>query len=112
MAEEPKPVVEEKAEEEPEPEEEPEAEPSQEISLDLGGPSRPVATGNRGGEVEMTVEAAEPEPAVPLEPAAAPHADDPEFQVETHEEEEYQGPELEPYNPRLDLENYHSPRWT
>ena len=109
VAEEPKPVVEEKAEEEPEPEEEPEAEPSQEISLDLGGPSRPVATGNRGGEVEMTVEAAEPEPAVPLEPAAAPHADDPEFQVETHEEEEYQGPELEPYNPRLDLENYHFP---
>ena len=109
VAEEPKPVVEEKAEEEPEPEEEPEAEPSQEISLDLGGPSRPAATGNRGGEVEMTVEAAEPEPAVPLEPAAAPHADDPEFQVETHEEEEYQGPELEPYNPRLDLENYHFP---
>ena len=109
VAEEPKPVVEEKAEEEPEPEEEPEAEPSQEISLDLGGPSRPVATGNRGGEVEMTVEAAEPEPAVPLEPAEAPHADDPEFQVETHEEEEYQGPELEPYNPRLDLENYHFP---
>ena len=109
VAEEPKPVVEEKAEEEPEPEEEPEAEPSQEISLDLGGPLRPAATGNRGGEVEMTVEAAEPEPAVPLEPAAAPHADDPEFQVETHEEEEYQGPELEPYNPRLDLENYHFP---
>ena len=109
VAEEPKPVVEEKVEEEPEPEEEPEAEPSQEISLDLGGPSRPAATGNRGGEVEMTVEAAEPEPAVPLEPAAAPHADDPEFQVETHEEEEYQGPELEPYNPRLDLENYHFP---
>ena len=109
VAEEPKPVVEEKAEEEPEPEEEPEAEPSQEISLDLGDPSRPAATGNRGGEVEMTVEAAEPELAVPLEPAAAPHADDPEFQVETHEEEEYQGPELEPYNPRLDLENYHFP---
>ena len=109
VAEEPKPVVEEKAEEEPEPEEEPEAEPSQEISLDLGGSSRPAATGNRGGEVEMTVEAAEPEPAVPLEPAEAPHADDPEFQVETHEEEEYQGPELEPYNPRLDLENYHFP---
>lgn len=109
VAEEPKPVVEEKAEEEPEPEEEPEAELSQEISLDLGGSSRPAATGNRGGEVEMTVEAAEPEPAVPLEPAAAPHADDPEFQVETHEEEEYQGPELEPYNPRLDLENYHFP---
>ena len=109
VAEEPKPVVEEKAEEEPEPEEEPEAEPSQEISLDLGGPSRPVATGNRGGEVEMTVEAAEPDPAVPLESAEAPHADDPEFQVETREEEEYQGPELEPYNPRLDLENYHFP---
>lgn len=109
VAEEPMPVVEEKVEEEPEPAEEPEAEPSQEISLDLGGPLRPAATGNRGGEVEMTVEAAEPEPAVPLEPAAAPHADDPEFQVETHEEEEYQGPELEPYNPRLDLENYHFP---
>ncbi len=31
------------------------------------------------------------------------------FEIEANEDEEYTGPELEPYNPRLDLENYHFP---
>ena len=34
---------------------------------------------------------------------------EPGFEIETNEEEEYHGPELEPYNPTLDLENYHYP---
>ncbi|MBQ8866231.1 MAG: DNA translocase FtsK [Bacteroidaceae bacterium] len=32
-----------------------------------------------------------------------------EMEVETPEDEEYDGPQLEPYNPKLDLENYHYP---
>lgn len=35
--------------------------------------------------------------------------DEPDFEVEAGEEEEYVGKNLEPYNPRLDLENYHFP---
>lgn len=34
---------------------------------------------------------------------------EPGFEIEANEEEEYHGPELEPYNPTLDLENYHYP---
>ena len=34
---------------------------------------------------------------------------EPAFEIEKNEEEEYQGVEKEPYNPRLDLENYHYP---
>ena len=35
--------------------------------------------------------------------------EDIEMQVETPEDEEYNGPKLEPYNPKLDLENYRYP---
>lgn len=95
----------EEPEEEPEPEtEEPEAEASHEISLDLDDlPRTAPAPRTNGGDVAMTVETAEPEMAAP-DPAA-----EPAFEVEAREDEEYQGPELEPYNPRLDLENYHFP---
>ncbi|NDV60118.1 DNA translocase FtsK [Bacteroides sp. 519] len=34
---------------------------------------------------------------------------EPQFQIEANEDESYQGPELEPYNPKLDLENYRFP---
>lgn len=34
---------------------------------------------------------------------------EPEFKIETNDDDKYQGPELEPYNPTLDLENYHYP---
>lgn len=33
----------------------------------------------------------------------------PQFQIEANEDETYQGPETEPYNPKLDLENYKFP---
>ena len=103
VAEEPKPSVKGNAEGEAESEEGSEEKSSQEISLELDGPSHPAVAGSHRGEVEMTVEVAG------SEPVETPRADDPEFQVETHDEEEYQAPELEPYNPRLDLENYRFP---
>lgn len=34
---------------------------------------------------------------------------EPEFRIEAAEEDAYTGPEKEPYNPKLDLENYHFP---
>lgn len=34
---------------------------------------------------------------------------EPEFRIEAAEEDTYTGPEKEPYNPKLDLENYHFP---
>lgn len=95
----------EEPQEEPEPEaDEPEAEAPHEISLDLDDrPRTAPASRTDGGDVAMTVETPEPEMADTDTPA------EPAFEVETHEEEEYQGPEQEPYNPRLDLPNYHFP---
>ena len=58
--------------------------------------------------LELTIEQPEEEEmVVPVEPVAKVH--EPVFEVETHEEEEYNGPTKVPYNPRLDLENYHFP---
>ena len=98
---------EEKEEEQPV-EEEPEAEKdtSNEIMLDLDDvpPTKPAAS---SGEVQMTVEVADPEPVSPIQADEEP--DEPAFSIEANEDEEYRGKELEPYNPRLDLENYHFP---
>lgn len=79
------------------------------ITLDLGGSHPEERRQKRGDdEVTMTIETPEPEPAEPQRKAEA--AKEPGFEVEAGEdEEEYHGPELEPYNPRLDLENYHFP---
>ena len=54
------------------------------------------------GDVTMTFEQTAPDPVPPFRAASAeiePAADD----------ENYQGAETEPYNPKLDLENYHFP---
>ena len=104
----PKPV--EKGEPADKPEEEKtEDEPLNGMTLDLGAAARPREMPARAadGEVEMTVEA----PASDMEPPFRdnPAVREPAFEVETTEEEEYRGPEREPYNPRLDLENYHFP---
>ena len=79
------------------------------ITLDLGGSHPEERRQKRGDdEVTMTIETPEPEPAEPQHKAET--AKEPGFEVEAGEdEEEYHGPELEPYNPRLDLENYHFP---
>ena len=56
-------------------------------------------------DVGMIVEVPEPEPVEKADEGVR----EPGFEVEANEDEEYQGGELEPYNPRLDLENYHFP---
>lgn len=79
------------------------------IELDLDQPteqnsetvSRPLAD----HKVEMTVEVPKDEESE----TARPMSSDPSFVVETTEEEAYEPVEREPYNPRLDLENYHFP---
>ena len=82
---------------------------SAEITLELDPPSGADAPHTaRREEVTLTVEVAAPapetEPKVDEEPQG-----DPLFEVEPTEEEELVGQNLEPYNPRLDLENYHFP---
>ncbi|MCD8184211.1 MAG: DNA translocase FtsK [Bacteroides sp.] len=85
-------------------------EPMHEITLDLGGgakaPTAP-AKADDDDDVPMTFEAPSPESISSLQ--KQPEAKEPEFEVEMVEDEEYKGPEREPYNPRLDLENYRFP---
>ena len=79
-----------------------------EITLDLeGNDSRPKPARAGEGDVTMTFDTPIPDPLLPLR--EQPTEKEPAFQVESAEEEEYVGTEKEPYNPRLDLENYHYP---
>ena len=64
------------------------------------------------GDLEMTIES----PVTESTKTSTPEEDedengntDPTFAVEAPIDDEYKGPENEPYNPRLDLENYHFP---
>ena len=88
--------------------EEEEDEPLNEITLDLCGSDGKVKPAKSADEdVTMTFETPAPEPVPPFR--EQPVEKEPAFQVEKAEEEEYVGTEKEPYNPRLDLENYHYP---
>ena len=88
--------------------EEKEDEPLNEITLALGGSDGKVKPAKSADEdVTMTFETPAPEPVPPFR--EQPVEKEPAFQVEKAEEEEYVGTEKEPYNPRLDLENYHYP---
>ncbi len=85
-----------------------ETKPLNEITLDLGGDggrTKPAKSADE--DVTMTFETPAPEPMPPFR--EQPVEKEPAFQVEKAEEEEYVGTEKEPYNPRLDLENYHYP---
>ena len=89
--------------------EEEEDEPLNEITLDLGGSDGKVKPAKSADEdVTMTFETPAPEPVPPFRDRTVEEGG-PAFQVEKAEEEEYVGTEKEPYNPRLDLENYHYP---
>lgn len=77
---------------------------NEKISVDFGGTSEAGCPAT--DDVTMTVEVPESESVGRQE--LAQNAE-PEFQVEAKEDEEYTGENLEPYNPRLDLENYHFP---
>ena len=60
------------------------------------------------GDVTMTFEQTAPDPVPPFRAGAADK--EPEFEIEpAADDENYQGAETEPYNPKLDLENYHFP---
>ena len=88
--------------------EEEEDEPLNEITLDLGGSDGKIKPAKSADEdVTMTFETPVPESVPPFR--EQPVEKEPAFQVEKAEEEEYVGTEKEPYNPRLDLENYHYP---
>lgn len=101
---------EEKKEETPEVLENDNESPAQELELDLTDDNHKYAeAGRKKGEddVTMTIETPEPEVISPAEEKKL--AKEPGFEVEANDDEEYEGPEKEPYNPRLDLENYHFP---
>lgn len=78
-----------------------------EITLDLGGTTSAKPLKQEEGDVVMTIETPEPEVELPFR--EKPAEKEPAFEVEANEDEEYQGTEKEPYNPCLDLENYHYP---
>ena len=83
-------------------------EPENEITLDLGGITEPQPVKATGEEVSMIIETpvSDPAPSLHEKPAAV----EPTFEIEAAEDDdEYKGPEKEPYNPRLDLENYRYP---
>ena len=84
-------------------------EDAHEIMLDLGGPPKNKAAAAKEGEVPMTIEASSPDVASAAPASGQQEGNEPTFEVETVEDEEYHGPEIEPYNPCLDLENYHYP---
>lgn len=77
-----------------------------EITLDLGNMTAEKPTKQEGG-IKMTIESPTSEIVPPYR--APSETKEPIFEVETKEDEEYQGAEKEPYNPCLDLENYHYP---
>lgn len=71
----------------------------------------PIVTESRNtatdGDVTMTFEQTTPDPVPPFRAESADNG--PEFEIEAAaDDESYQGTETEPYNPKLDLENYHS----
>ena len=85
---------------------EPIKEPENEITLDLGGVTEIQPAKVSGEEVSMTIETPVPDPVPPFHEKVA----EPVFEIEaTENDDEYKGPEKEPYNPRLDLENYRYP---
>ncbi len=67
---------------------------------------KPAAADN--GEILMTIVTPAEAPADAAH-THAPAKEDPAFEVESAKEEEPSEVQMEPYNPRLDLENYHFP---
>ena len=79
---------------------------SVDIPLDIDKPSSPQPSTHPAGEVDMNIEVAKPDPLVSV--SGQPEEKEVAFGVEVAEDD-YVGQEKEPYNPRLDLENYHFP---
>ncbi len=74
-----------------------------EFAVNTTKPIKPT-TPEADPEMEVTIAPAEEAGIIPDNLSA-----EPEFRIEAAEEDSYTGPEKEPYNPKLDLENYHFP---
>ncbi|WP_291528484.1 FtsK/SpoIIIE family DNA translocase [Bacteroides sp. UBA939] len=82
--------------------------PDNEILLDLNGTAGNKLAKPADEELSMTIETPDPDFVAP--PLGKPAIVEPTFEIEAvGEDEEYRGTEKEPYNPRLDLENYRYP---
>lgn len=83
-------------------------EPEDEFPLNQPDPEdSPLSDGSEGVTMVFEPTVSNPVPAVQDEPLEEA---EPGFEVEpAASEEEYEGPELEPYNPTKDLENYRFP---
>ena len=81
------------------------------VTLELDTATKNLTAGSSSHSVDMIIETPVTELASPAGEkfAEQPKLNEPAFEVETIEEEEYDATDQEPYNPRLDLENYHFP---
>ena len=84
-------------------------EKANQLILDVNGkPDKYANTSADNSTISMPIEAPVTDKVLPFE--VAPVVNEPTFEVEsTGNDEEYHGVEKEPFNPRLDLENYHFP---
>jgi S-DNA-T family DNA segregation ATPase FtsK/SpoIIIE len=84
-------------------------EKANQLILDVNGkPDKYANTSADNSTISMPIEAPVTDKVPPFE--VAPVVNEPTFEVEsTGNDEEYHGVEKEPFNPRLDLENYHFP---
>ena len=85
-------------------------EPKEESPVNEPEPDEELPSADEGEGVTMVFEPTVADTVTPAPQDELPGEDEPGFQVETAAtEEEYQGPEQEPYNPMKDLENYRFP---
>ncbi len=85
-------------------------EPKEESPVNAPEPDDELPSADEAEGVTMVFEPTVSDVVPPAAQDELPGEDEPGFQVETAtSEEEYQGPEQEPYNPMKDLENYRFP---
>ena len=85
-------------------------EPKEESPVNAPEPDDELPSADEAEGVTMVFEPTVSDVVPPIAQDELPGEDEPGFQVETAaSEEEYQGPEQEPYNPMKDLENYRFP---
>ena len=85
-------------------------EPKEESPVNTPEPDDELPSADEAEGVTMVFEPTVSDVVPPAAQDELPGEDEPGFQVETAtSEEEYQGPEQEPYNPMKDLENYRFP---
>ncbi len=103
----PESVTDNKEEEKPEASaQEPKEEPEEDKPIEIPLVNKPehIVPAESGNDTDMEITVVQDEEGdegiIPSEPL---------FDIEANEDDAYQGPEIEPYNPKLDLENYRFP---